>query len=97
MTSRELSTIPEHAPTLRELIAVLSSSVVGKHVWKENIFTEETKECAQNVIDMGVSTPFLQCLANGNLDYPEDVLHVAKKIGKADAQKLKTLKGENHG
>lgn len=64
--------------TEQQALILLSLSTVYNHVWEQNRFDRLTKEAASFLLLNGFNSIFIQCVANGNLEMPSDVLVAAK-------------------
>lgn len=51
-----------------------------------DIFDDNVKSASQLLVSNGCENIPIQCLANGNLEHPEDVLHIVKKLLKGGTE-----------
>ena len=58
-------------------------NIIHGHV-SDHIYNERTKYLAMYLVIMGVRSKFIQCLANGNIKFPDEVIEVALEIEKLD-------------
>lgn len=64
-------------PTLSGLIVKLGLVIINGDI-ANGVYDEVTKETAQKLISVGIDAIPIQCLANGNLDLPEEVIAETK-------------------
>lgn len=64
--------------TENEALICMSFNTVYNHVWVQNRFDRVTKDAATFLMKNGYSSIFIQCVANGNLELPDDVVVAAK-------------------
>jgi len=50
----------------------------------DRVFDEHTKQCAVYLLYIGCRSNFIQCLANGDLQFPDEIVEVALEVERLD-------------
>ena len=76
-------------PVLDNVVPFLIGDAIFRRVLVENAFDGYVKEMADVLFtNYGITTKFVQCLKNGNADFPDDILEIIWVIIRAEVSAI---------